>query len=47
MNLSGPLSAPSDETGQGLFAGPQTATAALVLADGTAYVGRGLGATGG
>ena len=46
MNHSGPLSTPSDETGQGLFAGPQTATAALVLADGTAYVGRGLGATG-
>jgi carbamoyl-phosphate synthase small subunit len=46
MNDSGPTPALSDSTGQGLFAGPQTATAALVLADGTAFVGRGLGATG-
>ncbi len=46
MNDSGLTSALSDETRQGLFAGPQTATAALVLADGSAFVGRGLGATG-
>jgi len=46
MAHTGPLSARSDETGRGLFAGPETATAALVLADGTAFVGRGLGAAG-
>jgi len=46
MNDTGLVSALSDETGPGLFAGPQTATAALVLADGTAFVGRGLGAIG-
>ena len=46
MNDSGPTPALSEETGQGLFAGPETATAALVLADGSAFVGRGLGATG-
>jgi carbamoyl-phosphate synthase small subunit len=46
MNDSGPASALSKETGQTLFAGPELATAALVLADGTAFLGRGLGATG-
>jgi len=46
MAHTGPLSARSDETGQGFFAGPETATAALVLADGTAFVGHGLGAAG-
>jgi carbamoyl-phosphate synthase small subunit len=46
MAHTGPLSTRSDETGRGLFAGPETATAALVLADGTAFVGHGLGATG-
>ncbi len=46
MNDSGPRPALPDSTGQGLFAGPHTATAALVLADGSAFVGRGLGATG-
>ena len=46
MNHSGPLFALTDETGEGRFAGPHIATAALVLADGTAFVGRGLGATG-
>jgi carbamoyl-phosphate synthase small subunit len=46
MTHSGRFSALSDEPGQSLFADPQTATAALVLADGTAFVGNGLGATG-
>jgi len=46
MNDSGPASALTEETGQGLFPGPETATAALVLADGSAFVGCGLGATG-
>jgi carbamoyl-phosphate synthase small subunit len=46
MTHTGPLSTLADEPGEGLFAGPRSATAALVLADGTAFVGRGLGATG-
>jgi len=46
MNDTGPLSALSDASGLGLFAAPETATAALVLADGTAFLGRGLGASG-
>ena len=46
MNETGPASALSDATGAGLFAGREQATAALVLADGTAFLGQGLGATG-
>ncbi len=46
MAHSGPTSTPAAEAAEGLFAGPETATAALVLADGTAFLGRGLGARG-
>ena len=46
MNDLAPATAPSDRTGGSLSAAPPGTNAALVLADGTVFWGRGLGATG-
>ncbi|MFQ6018414.1 MAG: glutamine-hydrolyzing carbamoyl-phosphate synthase small subunit, partial [Kiloniellaceae bacterium] len=46
MNDASPAAAPSEGTGRSLFARPRAATAALVLADGTVFWGRGVGAEG-
>ena len=46
MNDLAPATAPSGRTGASLSAAPPGSNAALVLADGTVFRGRGLGATG-
>ena len=46
MNETAPATAPSSQTGASFSAAPPGTNAALVLADGTIFWGRGLGATG-